>query len=81
MANPTIEKYLPRTARYIERVLNEQGEKRGGHHNHVINQRILSGTSPSFNLQSMSEDSLLSFDASCLNYLQVLDNAPPAPEL
>jgi hypothetical protein len=64
---------LPQTETYIQWVFNNTSEKRGGHHNYVIEQRVLNLPIP---LDDMSKDEIVYFDVECFKYLYALDDEP-----
>lgn len=70
MATLTIEKYLPKTTAYINKVFENADRERGGHHNYVIEQLCINTLVP---LCEKTAEQLAEYDANLLAHLQNLD--------
>ena len=68
MASRLIEDYFPKTAEYINS--SEVSEERAGHHNYVIEQKVLNLVVP---LANMKESEVKKLDDEFLEYLRELD--------
>ena len=72
MAIKEIEKYLPKTAAYINQVFEKEGLERGGHHNFVA-ERHMVNSYPAFCY--LSKKALDIHDERLLARLKQLDNS------
>lgn len=67
MASKLIEEYFPKTAEYVN---SEKVDNRKGHHNYVIEQKVLNLTIP---LASQSNEDVNILDEEFVEYLKNLD--------
>ncbi len=68
MASKLIEEYFPKTAEYVNSKKVEGNRK--GHHNYVVEQRVLRLTTP---LSSQSNEEVSALDEELTEYLMELD--------
>ena len=71
MAIKEIEKYLPKTAAYINEVFEKEGLERGGHHNFVAERYMIDSYFPLYYLDKKALDV---HDERLLAKLKQLDN-------
>lgn len=72
MATQIIEEFLPQTAKYINHVFDNNGTNRGGHHNHVIEQKIINLETP---IADQCAENIAEIDKNMLHYLKDLDTS------
>ncbi len=70
MATQVIEKYLPKTAFYINNTFDTDGRTRGVHHNYVIEQKIINLSTP---ISEQSTANVKKIDAEMIQYLEDID--------